>query len=401
MIELIEGVAQEVALTAEQATELADSKVVQLGLSPVPGRFVLRDRGIVGAARIAGLQLRIKPKTPVHRLFFLLGYAQGSLRWQQAEVDAGQHTDLLAAIAHAFARAAERALSRGVLQGYREVEEALPYVRGRVLVGEQLRSRYGMPLPVEVRYDEYDVDITENRLLLAATYRLLRLPGIPLGTRTLLRHLPIRLAGVSPLLPGRPLPEWRPTRLNARYHAALGLAELVLRGDSLEFDGETIRVDGLLVDMWRVFESFVGAALAEALRPYGGRVVEQDTAHHLDHGSLVPLRPDFLYYRATALGIDKAAAVADAKYKIERRPGAHGQDLYQMLAYCTALGLPAGHLVYAAGAAERHTHEVVGSSGIRIVQYTLDLAQPSDILLGQVAEIAELMADSTTPGRTA
>lgn len=395
MIELREGQPLVVPLSAEQAAGLAECKVVQLSATPTPGRWRLADTGMVGAARIAGMELRIVPKTPVHRLFFLLGYAFRHLRWQDAEVDAGRHDDLLAAIAHAFARAAERALSGGVLQGYLEVEEALPYVRGRIRMGEQLRRRYGMPLPVEVAYDDYDVDITENRLLLAATHRVLTLPGIPAETRVLLRHLPVRLAGVSHLVPGRPLPSWRPTRLNARYHTALGLAELILRGNSLEYDGEVVRVDGLLVDMWRVFESFVGAALAEALRPYGGRSVEQDTAHHLDHDRVVSLQPDFLHYRTTALGTDRPDAVADAKYKIEDRPGAHNQDLYQMLAYCTALGLPVGHLVYAGGTAGRHTHQVIGSSGIRIMQHALDLSQPSGVLLNQIAEIAALMIGIT------
>jgi 5-methylcytosine-specific restriction enzyme subunit McrC len=393
MIELTEGKAQVVRLTPEQAAGLAESRVVQLSPRLSPGEWLLRDTGQVGAARIAGVELRIVPKTPVRRLFFLLGYAAKHLRWKDHEVDAGRHTDLLPAIAHAFARAAERALRQGVLQGYREVRDSLPYVRGRILVGEQVRRRQAIPLPVEVLYDEYDMDIAENRLLLAATYRLLRLPGIPAETRALLRHLPVRLAGVSPLVPGRPLPAWRPSRLNARYHTALGLAELVLRGNSLEYDDATVRVDGLLVDMWRVFEDFVGAALADALRPYGGRSVEQDTAHHLDHACLVQLRPDFVHYRSTAIGTERPVAIADAKYKIEESTA--NSDLYQMLAYCTVLGLPAGHLIYAAGPAGPRTHRVAGSTGIEITQHTLDLSQPSDVLLGQVAEIAALMIDGS------
>ncbi|MFF5114501.1 AAA family ATPase [Streptosporangium sp. NPDC000509] len=92
---------------------------------------------------------------------------------------------------------ADRALRRGVLQGYREVEEALPVLRGRIREADQIRRRYGLPLPVEVRYDDYTVDIAENRLLL---------PGLAVPTRRTLRHVIARLAGVSAAAPGPDIP---------------------------------------------------------------------------------------------------------------------------------------------------------------------------------------------------
>ncbi len=53
-------------------------------------------------------------------------------------------------------------------------------------------------------------------------------------------------------------------------------------------------------------------------------------------------------------------------------------DLYQMLAYCTALHLPRGHLVYARGNADAARH-VVRHSGVQIVCHALDLARPRTI----------------------
>jgi 5-methylcytosine-specific restriction enzyme subunit McrC len=392
MISIREGTTAEVELTGEQAAALAASRIVQMAPGARAGLWRVQDNGLVGAARLAGVEVRIISKMPVDRLFFLLGYSDFAKGWQQEEVDAGEHPDLLPALAHAFARSAERALRQGVLQGYREEEEALPFVRGRIREADQLRRRYGLPLPVEVRYDEYDVDIAENQLLLAAAERLLRLPGVPPGTRKLLRHVLVRLAGVSRLVRGRPLPAWRRSRLNTRYHTALGLAELVLRGASYELDdGTSVRVDGLLVNMWRVFEDFLTAALSDALRPYGGRSETQDRNHHLDHDRRVRLRPDFVYYSD---GDDAPMAVADAKYKIEKTPGRHNADLYQMLAYCTVLGLRHGHLIYAAGETGRHAHRVVGTDGIEIKQHALDLTLPPAELLAQIADLAHAIAPS-------
>jgi 5-methylcytosine-specific restriction enzyme subunit McrC len=398
MVTLTEGGGwREEELTAGQVAALSAAEVVRIAPGPRPGLWRIRDNGLIGAARIGPrhdpIEVRIDPKLPIDRLFFLLGYASKPRGWRQEEVDAAERPELLPAVAYAFARAAERALRQGVLLGYRETEEALAVVRGRIREAEQIRRRYGFPMPLEVRYDDYTVDITENRLLLGATERLLRLPTVPVQTRKLLRHLLMRLDGVARLTPGRTLPKWTPTRLNTRYHTALALAELVLRGASYELDdGTVVRVDGLLLEMWRVFEDFVTVALAEALRPYGGRSQLQDKRHHLDRGRRVQLRPDLVYYDETG----KPLAVVDAKYKIDQADDVHHSDLYQMLAYCTVLRLRRGHLVYAAGETEPAVHVISGIE-TEIIRHALHLDRPPVELLAEVDELASHLAGHVVP----
>ena len=90
-------------------------------------------------------------------------------------------------------------------------------------------------------------------------------------------------------------------------------------------------------------------ALREALVPaYGGRVADQDR-NHFDEAGQVRLRPDIVWkIRGSAV------AVIDAKYKAEKPAGYPNADLYQLLAYCTVLGLRNGHLVYAKGNEDPH-----------------------------------------------
>ena len=40
------------------------------------------------------------------------------------------------------------------------------------MIAEQLRTRFGIPLPIEVRYDEFTNDILANQSVKAAVYRL-------------------------------------------------------------------------------------------------------------------------------------------------------------------------------------------------------------------------------------
>jgi 5-methylcytosine-specific restriction enzyme subunit McrC len=386
-------------LTSAQAAALRDANIVEMrgGRNGVWQLRARRPIGDVGAARLGrrgdAIEVRIAPKIAIDRLLFLVGYAQqpNAAKWQDTEVAAREASGLVPVVAHAFGRAADRALSQGVLLGYREVDAMLPIVRGRVRQAEQLRRHYSLPVPVELRYDDYTTDIIENRLLLAAAHRLLKLPDVSTDSRRFLRRVQARLVGVSQLDHGA-LPSWQPTRLNIRYHAALGLAELVLRGSSYELDvGRSVRVDGLLLSMWRVFEDFVTVALARELRPGGGKCKFQDQ-HHLDKARDILLKPDLVYYPSSASGARVPAAVVDAKYAITRGPRGHRDEFYQMLAYCTVLGVTRGYLVFAAGPPSGpRTHRIQGT-GIEITQYPLDLAQSPRNLLDQVQSLATQIA---------
>ncbi|WP_310726166.1 5-methylcytosine restriction system specificity protein McrC [Streptomyces sp. N2A] len=255
-----------------------------------------------------------------------------------------EHHDLLPTLAHAMERQVDRALRQGLLQGYRATEEAALVVRGRIREAEQIRRRFGAMLPLEVAYDEFTTDIAENRILRAAVERLLRLPGVPREVRRRLLHQRARLADVTPIVRGHPLPGWHPTRLNSRYHQALHLARVVLDGASAEHTTGGLCIDGFLFDMNTLFEDFVTVALREVFRGSDRTGCLQDP-HHLDEGGAIRMKPDFVLYGPQ----DAPLAVADAKYKAERRGGYPDADLCQMLAYCTALGLPEGHLILRRG----------------------------------------------------
>ena len=66
----------------------------------------------------------------------------------------------------------------------------------------------------------------------------------------------------------------------------------------------------------------------------------------------------------------------------------HNADLYQMLAYVTALDLPGGLLVYAKGEADVATYRV-RHSGKRLEVAALDLSGTLDDVLKRVGCLAE------------
>ncbi|HYN56750.1 MAG TPA: hypothetical protein VES03_06100 [Motilibacterales bacterium] len=65
----------------------------------------------------------------------------------------------------------------------------------------------------------------------------------------------------------------------------------------------------------------------------------------------------------------------------------------QMLAYCTRLGLPEGHLVYAHGEGAAARHDLVGTDAA-LVQHAIDLDTDPATLLVAIAGLADRVAAS-------
>lgn len=385
-----------VQLTGEEATGLAATKLVQVQPRG-NGIWQLTPLGLVGAAEVGDVLLEVRPKDKVgiSQLLFLLGYARDP-GFRSDDVAAEHASDLWSALAESLARLTERALARGVLHGYVSVEDALRTVRGRIRISDQISRRPGMPLPLEVSYDEHTADIAENRILRGALRVLLGLNRVNPAVRRRLAHLDRKLDGVRDLRPGAPLPPWREARANARYVPALRLAEIILQHSVAEIAPGRIRVAVFAVNMARVFEDFVEVALREALadrRIPGGRTRGQypavlDHADEFSGPNRINMNMDVVF---EVDGVPRV--VFDAKYKAASATGLYANaDHYQMLAYCTALNLPRAWLVYA-GAGERRSRQIK-NTGIMVEEYPLDLSQHPSEVLGRVGVLAQL---SVTP----
>ncbi|MFB9652770.1 McrC family protein [Pseudarthrobacter oxydans] len=336
----------------------------------------------VGVVSVGEHELYIKPKLPIARLFFLMGYSRSPNYWRDSDVALSANEQLVSSIVGSFIRQVKQATVQGLLQGYKTVHESEPMVRGKLNIPAQIGRRAGLPLPAEVTYDDYTVDIAENRVLLAASRKLLTVPRLAATDRQSLRKLALKFEGVA-LTAGRTVsPPIRFTRLNAHYAPAVVLAEIILKGGSLEQQVGTVTARSFLFDMWEVFEDFVSVALREAMASHGGSVDLQYRGKHLDIGGVVPLRPDIVWRDD-----QEVLAVLDAKYKAEKNNRFPNADLYQMLAYCTRFNMRAGHLVYAKGECDETFHDIRGAD-VRLFTHSLDLeAQPNE-LLGQIERLA-------------
>lgn len=341
------------SLTERDALLRLDRALEVRPAAGLEGHYSIRAGGLVGAVDLGSLQLEIKPKIPLDRVVFMIAYAIDPARWRPHEYDLSHATTLSEAVAHAFAGQLKRALGRGLLQGYRVEEDALQTVRGRVRIHDQVSRRFGRMPPVEVRFDEFTEDVTENRLLKAAVARLRRLRLRSPATRALLAHYEAILSNVSLVeYSPRAIPAVTFTRLNDHYRPAVGLAGLILRSAAVELGRGAARASSFLVDMAQVFEQFMFVALNEATE--GWEVRRNDRTFHLDSADAVVLKPDLTWWKGGS-----CRAVADLKYKVTGDTGLdHAGDIYQLLAYLVGTGLQRGALLYGRGPQQRISHFV-------------------------------------------
>ena len=376
------------------ATELRtlqrEEGTLDLSIMPIVGGssgYVVRPGSTVGAVETDGLSVLIRPKIGIPQLLSLACYAMGKVKFRNEDFDFPDKYALPDVLARALASQARRAFSRGLLHGYRTEEEALYTVRGRIRFDEQVRRRSGVLLPVEVRYDEFTDDILENRLVKAAAHRLggmrLRSPE----ARRSLGWIAGMLDSVSPVeFRGRDVPPVAFGRLNEHYRGVVELSRLILRHSAFESGRGEVRASGFLMDMNAVFQEFVTVALREALG-LSARTFGESGIPSLDEDGRVSLRPDLTWRRD-----GECIFVGDAKYKNAAGKGVPNPDLYQLLAYVTALDLPAGLLVYAQGEADVATYRV-RCSGKRLEVTALDLSGALDKALARAGRLAHMVRE--------
>ena len=373
-----------------------------LGVDPadgLDGAYRLTPFSTVGAVEVGGLSVLIRPKIDIPQTLSLACYASDLARFQRSDFDFAQADALPDILALALARHARRAFSRGLLHGYREEEDALHTVRGRIRFDEMIRRRFGAPPPVDVRYDEFTDDILENRLVKAAAARLAAARLRSRDARRGLGRIAATLDNVSLTeFRAKEPPAPRFDRLNEHYRGVVALSRLILRLSAFESRrGTAARAAGFLINMNDLFQRFVTRALREKLRASDATLRSDANLPRkltLDEAGRVSLLPDLTWWEGGA-----CLFVGDVKYKkVSDGGGVPNADLYQLLAYAAALGLPGGTLIYAKGESEEGEH-IVRHVGKRLRVAALDLSGDLNAVLRRVDVLASAIAAARDEAR--
>ena len=346
------------------------------------GRYDVRASERVGVLTGPTLTAIIEPKVSIANLLMLLGY--GTAFDLGSATQLGNDADLVEAMADAYAGALERALrTGGLVSSYHSSIEDVSIPRGRVDWLALETRRFGLFPPVPCHVSDLTVDTELNRRLLAAAVTMARLVSWRGSRGEKLQRLLANFVGVENRHHSdASLTPIHLDRRTERFRQALSLAEAILRGASFCLREGTVLAPGFLVDMNKVFEQFVIRLLDEEVQPFGHEVQDHPPGFYLDVQGRLDVKPDGLLVD----GHGRRVVVVDAKYK--STAAGRVNDVYQMVAYCTALGLTRAALVYAE--AKDTVHEIVNSPCVVSV-FGVDLSRDAADLKRRLGEIGRAL----------
>lgn len=360
-------------------------------------RARLSAAGYVGSVRLSqSLTVAVTTKVPVANVLALASLAYRRLPFPtpvgEADLREAEPLDWLAFL---IVVEVEALLARGMRQGYVEVRDQLPYVRGRILFGGSARAWTHQGLTA-CEFTDFLPDTPENRVLRATLEALGGSKLLP-GLRARVMAATEWLSGVTLCPPSlRLVAEVRLTRLNTHYRPALDLCRLYLEGRGVEQPTGDVAAPAFLFPMAQVFEAAVASFLAARLTDVRIQPERSLAPVSGEPGHALAFRPDLL------IGEGPGLLVLDTKYADPERRTRFGSrsfrngDLYQIAFYANEFGCP-GLLVYPR--AERDVHVVFEAAAARCAIATVDLRLPG--LAGMEALAATVHALLETPGRYA
>jgi 5-methylcytosine-specific restriction enzyme subunit McrC len=336
-LKLIELDEYEEKLLPKVSKEVA-AAINQTGFITVEPTFgeesIFRADSKIGIVQVGDIQIKVMPKFPVNNLFYLLGLHDG-IKFESDSVNIEESHSITDLIFESFLRNVIASTSRGLLTGYRRVEETSKILRGRILIGEQLKKRQGQMYPVEVAFDEFTENIPENIELNMAVTKAMKFGNLTPAQHRDFRHLSRRFSEIDT---SKSEPNWTKSRHNIHYWNSLVLADLINSGKGFYEELGGVAVSGFTVDMYRVFEKFLLRELKVRLERHGG-VVETKYLH-LDEENRQKAQIDIMWHKDGEIKF-----IADAKYK---DPASNWESaLYQVNTYATAFSLDSIHLIYA------------------------------------------------------
>jgi 5-methylcytosine-specific restriction enzyme subunit McrC len=323
----------------------------------------------------------VEPKIDAANVFRMLGYVftdEHRRLFQNEDVQYDSERLLFEPLVERFNALVNARTKRGLVQDYIRREDNLSVFRGALNTKGHVQQNLGRENRVHCRFFEQTVDVPDNRYVKAALWHLLQFGGwTPRTTQSLIRNLHhFDAVTLEPLRP-RALPHRHYHRLNDDYQPIHELCRLFAECSSVSEHFGSVRFNGFLLDMNRLFEQFVQRAFENVSRRGKRRVAIQEQCQ-LSVGINSPkIRPD-----VTVWSGDCVTAIADAKYKRDFAVP-QNSDMYQVITYGTVLECPEVYLLYPQTEIDSERDFPVLNSPIVVKTRQVDIASPNAVAIAE------------------
>ncbi|WP_103583858.1 McrC family protein [Campylobacter concisus] len=213
----------------------------------------------------------------------------------------------------------------GIKSDYVELEDNLKFLKGKLKISEQIRKNIVHKERFYICYQEFSIDMAENRLIKSALEFLYKRSKSSKNQRLIREYLFIfdEISSSSDI--NTDFSRLKLNRQTKHYEQALLWSKIFLQNKSFSpYRGNDVAF-ALLFDMNALFESYVGNFIKKKLPD---AILQHSQKHLIEKPKGFMLKPDiFLRYQ-------KRNYIADTKWKIVKSGDDISQaDLYQLYAY--------------------------------------------------------------------
>lgn len=270
----------------------------------------------------------------------------------------GEHkSDFFEVLIYLFAKYTRELLNKLIYQHYEEIDDELPYIKGRLNIGNYIRDNLsrGRWHKINCTHDPFLMDNQFNRVVKHVANLLFHVTGNS-ESKSLLGEILVVLDEVLDCpVTAEDCLGFRFNIFHNEYETVRDYCYLFLSQSIAYGYKSDLKLFAFLLPMEYVFEDFLFGFLdkekSEIFEFLGEqkrdlRVQSQSSAIGLDSNKVFSLKPDMV------ISYKKNKLIADAKYKIvfsdenDPKKRISQSDLYQMLAYAVRLDSKTGMLFY-------------------------------------------------------
>ena len=200
-------------------------------------------------------------KIPIANIYYLLCYAWGHVKESDVvRVDeVGKLESVHDLLGKVLAEGTFRLVRRGIDRGYREVQEDIAGIRGKIAVGETVKRALRSRGEAACTFEEMSHDVLHNRILRSTLKLLMRFQDLDSDVATSVRSAHAKLAGVTHVALSRRVFKRVQLDRNRRYYRFL-LSVCRLIHEQLLVDeesGESRFTEFSEERMERLYEDFI------------------------------------------------------------------------------------------------------------------------------------------------
>ncbi|CRK83015.1 McrC family protein [Neobacillus massiliamazoniensis] len=238
-------------------------------------------------------------------------------------------------------------IKKGIRSNYLSEEDNLTYFKGKLIVQENVKKNQVHKERFYLRYDKFDVNRPENRLLKSTLLKLQKISSSVANIKEI-RQLLSSFEMVEPSMNfTKDFSRIVIDRNTKDYETLMRWSKVFLLNQSFTtFSGNTT-ARALLFPMEKVFEAYVAMNLKRVLADLPWEISTQDKGYYLfDTPRKFALRPDIVITRD-----DGSRIILDTKWKaLTNNPRQNYRisqaDMYQMYAYSKKYNTPEIWLLY-------------------------------------------------------